>query len=227
VTVEAICKRVAGLDVHKKMIVATVLLEQPDGQLLEKTREFGTLPVDHPALAQWLVSLRIELTVMESTGVYWKSVHEVLENAQLKVYVVNARHVKQVPGRKTDLTDSQRLATLARFGLLKESFIPEKSLRELRLLTRYRIKLQRMMAAEKNRLHKILDAGGVRLGAIVSEISGVSSQIIINGLINGEDIERLISQVKGMLKRKKDQLRQVLHHPLPETHRFFFYCNAY
>ncbi|MBS0351893.1 MAG: transposase [Proteobacteria bacterium] len=99
-TVEAICKRVAGLDVHRKMIVATVLLEQSDGQLQEETREFGTLPVDHQALAQWLSSLRVELTVMESTGVYWKSVHEVLEDAELKVYDVNARHVKQVPGRK-------------------------------------------------------------------------------------------------------------------------------
>lgn len=219
-TVEAICKRVAGLDVHKKIIVATVLLEQSDGQLMEETREFGTLPADHKALAQWLALLQVELTVMESTGIYWKSVHAILEDSELKVYVVNARHVKQVPGRKTDLTDSQWLATLARFGLLRGSFIPEKSLRELRLLTRYRIKIQRMIAAEKNRLHKILDAAGIRLGAVVSEISGVSSKIIINGLIKGEDIEGLISQVKGTLKRKKEQLRQVLDHPLPETHRF-------
>lgn len=140
-TINAICKRVAGLDVHKKIIVATVLIENIEGQLHEETQEFGTLPADLRALQEWLSMLEIEMTVMESTGVYWKDVHAALEKAHLTMLIVNAKHIKQVPRRKTDVTDSQWLAYLARCGLLKGSFIPEESLRELRLLTRYRVKL--------------------------------------------------------------------------------------
>ena len=113
--INAICKRVAGLDVHKKIIVATVLLEESDGQLFEETREFGTLPLDLRALEQWLSSHQIELAVMESTGVYWKDIHAVLEKANLKVLVVNAKHIKQVPGRKTE-NDSRVGSTV--YGLL-------------------------------------------------------------------------------------------------------------
>src|SRR5215204_2532515 len=138
-TIRAICKRVAGLDVHKKIIVASVIIEESDGQLHEETREFGTLPRDLDLLKDWLSLLQIELTVMESTGVYWKDIHAVLEKAHLPTLIVNAKHIKQVPGRKTDVTDSQWLAYLGRCGLLKGSFIPEESLRELRLLTRYRV----------------------------------------------------------------------------------------
>ena len=162
-SINAICKRVSGLDVHKKIIVATVLIEESEGQLIEETREFGTLPRDLDALKVWLTSHQIELTVMESTGVYWKDIHAVLEKTTMSILIVNAKHIKQVPGRKTDVTDSQWLAYLARCGLLKGSFIPDESLRELRLLTRYRTKLQRMIASEKNRLHKTLDASGLRL----------------------------------------------------------------
>ena len=219
-TVEAICKRVAGLDVHKKIIVATVLIEQAVGQLHEETREFGTLPFDLKALADWLDSSQIELTVMESTGIYWKDVYAVLEEDQVKTLVVNARHVKQVPGRKTDVKGSRWLAALARCGLLKASFIPEKPLRELRLLTCYRTKLQKMIASEKNRLHKLFDSAGFRVGVIVSDIYGVSAQAIINGLIKGEDVEVILSKMKGAVKRKKELLRQILNQPLPDVQRF-------
>src|SRR5262249_54214221 len=125
-----------------------------------------------------------------------------------------------VPGRKTDVKDSQWLASLARFGLVKGSFIPDQSLRDLRLLTRYRFKLQRMISSEKNRLHKIVDAAGIRLGAVVSDIYGVTAQNILKGLIKGEDIESLLSYVKGSLKKKKEDLRKALQQPLPSIPRF-------
>jgi transposase len=219
-SVEVICKRVAGLDVHKKIIVGTVLLENQTGKLYEEIKEFGTMSEDLSMLCQWLANHKVELTVMESTGVYWKSIYAALEQAGLNAQVVNARHAKQVPGRKTDIKDSQWLASLARFGLVKGSFIPDQSLRDLRLLTRYRFKLQRMIASEKNRLHKIVDAAGIRLGAVVSDIYGVTAQNILKGLIKGESVETLLSYVKGALKKKREELRKALQQPLPSTHRF-------
>jgi len=220
-TINAICKRVAGLDVHKKIIVASVVLEDSEGQLFEETREFGTLPRDLDLLRDWLSELQIEITVMESTGVYWKDIHAVLEKANLSVLVANAKHIKQVSGRKTDTTDSQWLAYLARCGLLVgKSFIPEKPLRELRLLTRYRIKLTRMMASEKNRLHKTLDASGLRLGVIVSDLSGISARAVINGMILQQDPEEIFSQLRGVVKKKKALLLQLIEKPLSPAQRF-------
>jgi transposase len=218
--VEPIYKRCAGLDVHKKMIMATVLIEQPDGSLRKETFQFGVLPQDLIKLANWLKSQDVELTVMESTGVYWKSVFEALEAVSLNTYVVNARHVKQVPGRKTDVKDSEWLASLARFGLLKASFIPEKDLRELRTITRYRNKLIGMLASEKNRLNKVLDDGGMRLGNIVSDIGGVSATKIIDGLIAGQPLNTLLLELKGSLKKKSSAIREVLNAKLSERHIF-------
>jgi transposase len=217
--VEPIVKRCAGLDVHKMQVMVTVLLEQPDGQLQGNTREFGTFHADRLALAQWLNSLNIELVVMESTGIYWKSVFSTLEAAGLKAYIVNAHHVKQVPGRKTDVKDSQWLASLARFGLLKPSFIPPLDLRELRLVTRYRLKLARTLAGEKNRLHKVLDDAGIRLGGVVADINGTSAQAMIAGLIAGRSLSELIDCARGRMKAKREQLRQALDEPLSERHR--------
>ena len=158
-----IVKRCAGLDIHRRIIVATILCEESDGTVKEETREFGTFRKHRQELTQWLQSQRIELTVMESTGVYHKAIYKDLEKAGLLVQLVNARYVKQVPGRKTDVKDSQWLASLARFGLLKGSFVPPVDLREIRLITRYRSKQQSILASEKNRLHKILDDSGIRL----------------------------------------------------------------
>ena len=118
---EAIVQRSAGLDVHKKVIMVTVLLEQPDKTLKEETREYGTHYQACEDLADWLSSQEIELSVMESTGIFWKNIYAALEKKGLRVSVVNARHVKQVPGRKTDVKDSQWLARLARYGLVKGS----------------------------------------------------------------------------------------------------------
>ena len=134
--IEAITKRSAGLDIHKMMVMATTLIESEEGELVETTKEFGTFLRDRRELVDWLKRQAIEFVVMESTGIYWKSIYESLDAAKIRVYVVNAKHVKQVPGRKTDIKDSQWLASLARFGLLKASFIPPKDLRELRLVAR-------------------------------------------------------------------------------------------
>src|ERR671924_886727 len=217
--VEPIVKRCAGLDVHKLQVTVTVLLEQSDGQLQESTREFGTFRADRLALAGWLNSLNVERVVMESTGIYWKSIFGTLEAAGLKTHIVNARHVKQVPGRKTDVKDSQWLASLARCGLLRPSFIPPQDLRELRLVTRYRLKLTHTLASEKNRLHKVLDDAGIRLGGIVSDINGISAQAMIAGLIAGRPLTKLIHCARGRMQAKREPLRQALDEPLSERHR--------
>ena len=217
--VEPIVKRCAGLDVHKMQVMVTVLLEQSDGQLQESTREFGTFRADRLALAHWLNSLNVEVVVMESTGIYWKSIFRTLEAAGLKAHLINARHVKQVPGRKTDVKDSQWLASLARCGLLRPSFIPPQDLRELRLVTRYRLKLTHTLASEKNRLHKVLDDAGIRLGGLISDINGTSAQAMIAGLIAGRPLTELIDCARGRMRTKREPLRQVLDEPLSERHR--------
>jgi transposase len=191
--IEPIVKRIAGLDVHKMVVVGTVLIEEEDGSIKQETREFGTFKRDRRQMCQWLKDHEVELVAMESTGIYWKSIYATLEKAQILAYVVNARHVKNVPGRKTDVSDSQWLAALARVGLLRPSFIPTKDLRELRIISRQRTKINVTLSAEKNRLNKVLDDAGIRLGGVASDIDGVSAQKIIEGIIDGKPIEELIA----------------------------------
>ena len=162
-------KRVIGLDVHQAQISACAIVEDESGESRIEQRQFGTFKRDRRALAEWAVQLRAELVVMESTGIYWKSPYAALETTGIRTLVVNAKHVKNVPGRKTDIGDAQWLATLARAGLLRGSFIPPAQLRELRLISRQRQKLVSQLAAEKNRLHKVLTDSGIRLGVVVSE----------------------------------------------------------
>jgi transposase len=218
--VTPIVKRCAGLDVHKMVVMVTIVLEQEDGSITEQTREFGTFRKNRRQMVRWLHGLGVELAVMESTGIFWKSIFASLEEAGIKTYVVNARHVKKVPGRKTDVSDSQWLATLGRLGLLKPSFIPPKDLRELRLITRQRVKLQGMLAAETNRLHKVLDDAGIRLGGLVSDINGLSARRLIRGLIDAKAAEEIVPHVCGRLKEKIPQLLDALDEPLGERHRF-------
>jgi transposase len=211
---------VAGLDVHRSVVMATVLLEQEEGSVIQHTRSFGAFKRDRRALTAWLQEHGVELAVMESTGIYWKSVYAHLEMAAIPALVVNARHVKQVPGRKTDVKDSEWLARLARFGLLRGSFIPPADLRQLRLVSRYRQKLVDTLAGEKNRLHKWLDDAGIRLGAVVSDIHGVSAQAMIEGLLQGQPPEVLVEQARGRLKLKREALTESLEGELTERHRF-------
>jgi len=218
--VTPIVKRCAGLDVHKMVVMVTVLLEQADGSIAEETREFGTFRKHRRQMCRWLKGHEVELAVMESTGIFWKSIFSSLEESGINTYVVNARYVKKVPGRKTDVSDSQWLATLGRLGLLKPSFIPPKDLRELRLITRHRVKLQGMLAAQTNRLNKVLDDAGIRLGGVVSDINGLSARALIEGLIDGKAPGEIVPHVRGRLKEKIPQLLDALDEPLGERHRF-------
>lgn len=216
----ALYRRVAGIDVHRMLHVVTVLLEQPDGSMQRQTRQFGGFRRDCRELAAWLAELHIELVVMESTGIYWKSVYAHLENAGVAAWVVNAHRVKHVPGRKTDVADSEWLAVLARFGLVKASFIPPKDLRELRLVSRYRRKLNAMRASELNRLHKILDDGGIKLGGVVSDIDGVSARAMVKALIAGQPIEQMLGLARGKLKQRREELSASLDGDLSARHLF-------
>ena len=213
-------RRVAGVDVHRMLHVVTALVEQEDGTIKQHSQEFGGYRRDCRALAAWLVELGVELVVLESTGIYWKSVYAHLERAGLRVWVVNAHKVKHVPGRKTDLSDSQWLAVLARFGLVKGSFIPPQDMRELRLVSRYRRKLSAMRASELNRLHKTLDDGGIKLGAVVSDIGGVSAREMVAGLIAGQSLGALLGHARGALKRKTEALAASLDGELTGRHLF-------
>ena len=185
-------QRVAGIDVHRMKHVVTILIGQEDGAVSSETREFGGFKRDMRALVAWLQTHRIQQVVMESTGIYWKSVFGHLEAAGIPALVVNAFHVKNVPGRKTDVGDSEWLAQLARFGLLRGSFIPPKDLRELRIVSRYRRKLTGMLAGEKNRLHKLLDDAGIKLGGVVADIDGVCASKMVEGLIAGGKPDELL-----------------------------------
>ncbi len=219
--IEALAKRSSGLDVHKKTVVCTVLSENVHGEIVKQTREYGTFRRDINKLASWLRESEVEIAVMESTGIYWKSVYEAIEREGVKVYVVNARYVKNVPGRKTDVGDSEWLAELARCGLLKASFIPPCDLRELRLLTRYRGKLVSTMSAEKNRLHKILYGCGIRLGNVVSDIDGVSARRMIAALIEGnKEPYEIVQLASKQLNKKRAELIDALDGDLTDRHRF-------
>ena len=209
----------AGIDVHRMLHVVTVLIEQDDGTVHKEQRQFGGFKRDKRAMAIWLASLGVQLVVMESTGIYWKSPYAFLEQAGITTWVVNAHHVKHVPGRKTDMADSEWLAVLGRFGLVRGSFIPPQDLRELRLVSRYRRKLAGVLGAEKNRLHKVLDDAGITLGAIVADIDGVSARRMIEGLIAGQSPAELAALGLGKLRDKQDDLVLALDGDLSSRHR--------
>ena len=212
---ETMVRCCAGLDVHRRQVVSTVIREGS-----KEAREYSTFHRELQELAHWLQRERVELAVMESTGIYWKAIYAALEDAGIETRVVNARHVKQVPGRKTDVQDSEWLAELARCGLLRSSFIPPRDLRELRLLTRYRRKLTGMLSAEKNRLHKVLDDAGIRLGCVVSDIDGISARAMVEALIRGGSTpEQMAEKALGRLQKKRDALQLALEGEISNRHR--------
>lgn len=214
---ETLHKRVAGIDVHRMKHVVTVLLEDDCGQPIKHQREFGGFKRDLKALAAWLRESGVELAILESTGIYWKSLYAHLEMTGVPAWVVNAHHVKHVPGRKTDVGDSEWLAQLGRYGLVRGSFIPPQDLRELRLVSRYRKKLVAMLAAEKNRLHKLLDDAGIKLGGLVADINGKAATAIVDGLIDGQVPTELI-KLTGRLRAPKEALLASLDGDLSPRH---------
>ena len=213
-------RRVAGIDVHRMLHVVTVLIEEDDGTISKHQREFGGFKRDLKAMAAWLQELGVELVVMESTGIYWKSAHAHIERVGIPALVVNAHFIKYVPGRKTDMGDSEWLAVLARFGLVRGSFIPPKDLRELRILSRYRRKVSQMLASETNRMHKVLEDGGIKLGAVVSDLNGVSAREMVAGLIEGKPLGEMLAMARGSLKNKRDDLAASLDNDLSPRHLF-------
>jgi transposase len=216
----AIFKRVIGLDVRQGQVTACAIIEQPDGQLIVEQRQFGAFQKDRRALAEWCAAFHPQEVVMESTGVYWKSPYAALETLGVQAKVVNARHVKQVPGRKTDIGDAQWLAMLARAGLLRASFVPPANLRELRLIARQRQKLVGLAASQKNRLRKVLADGGIRLAVVVSDIHGQSARAMVKALIQGAAAHEVLPLAGRRLKASREELLDALQGDLTESHRF-------
>lgn len=213
-------KRVIGLDVHQAQITACALIEEADGTSRIEQRQFGGFKRDRRELAAWAASLNPDQVVMESTGIYWKSPYAALETVDIRALVVNARHVKNVPGRKTDVGDAHWLATLARAGLLRGSFIPPAKLRGLRLVARQRQKLINQLVSEKNRLHKILADGGVRLGVVVSDLHGQSARAMVKAIIDGRSVQEVLDQGSRRLKASRETLFDALQGDLTDEHRF-------
>ena len=216
----ALYQRVIGLDVHQAKITACAIVEHNDGEIEIIEREFGAFKRDRRALAEWARELAPERVVMESTGTYWKSPYAALEKVGIHTMVVNARHAKGVPGRKTDIADARWLATLARAGLLRGSFVPPAQMRQLRLVSRQRQKLVGQCSAEKNRLHKILTDAGIRLNVVVSDIHGQAARAMIKSLIDGRPLHEVLDR-KGRLRASREELLEALNtDEFSAVHRF-------
>ncbi len=207
---EVVYERCCGLDVHKKTVVACLLITPPTGRVQKHLRVFSTMTTDLLALGDWLSSHQITHVAMESTGVYWKPVFNLLEG-QCQVILINAQHMKAVLGRKTDIKDSEWIADLLRHGLLKASFIPPQPIRVLRELSRYRTTLIQERSQEVNRLQKTLEGATIKLAAVATDILGVSGREMINALIEGTtDATVLAELARGLLRRKLPQLQEAL-----------------
>ena len=212
-------RRVIGLDVHQAQITACAIVEDENGVRVER-RTFETFKRGLRALKDWCLAIEPDVVVMESTGIYWKSPHAWLERAGLMCMVVNAHHVKNVPGHKTDVCDAEWLAMLARAGLLKPSFVPPEKLRRLRLVSRQRQKLVGMLAAEKNRLGKVLADAGVRLGVVVSDLNGKSARAMIAALIAGASPEEALRLADRRLKAPREEIAAALEGDITVEHAF-------
>jgi transposase len=220
-SMEALYDRVCGLDVHKKFVMACVRCRGEGGRIFSEVRRFETETVHLRALQAWLEELGVTQVAMESTGVFWKPVYNVLEGGGRTVLVVNAQHVKNVPGRKTDVSDAQWLAHLLQCGLLKASFVPNRPLRELRDLNRSRTKLTQQRAAVVNRLHKVLEDANIKLASVATDIVGVSGRWILGALIAGTQTPAQMAELAvGRLREKIPQLRVALEGHVTEHHRF-------
>ena len=213
----AIYERCCGLDVHKKTIVACLLT--PSGKAV---RTFSTMTADILHMADWLAQVGCTHVAMESTGVYWKPIYNLLEGyEQFELLVVNAQHIKAVPGRKTDVKDSEWIADLLRHGLLRGSFIPDAAQRDLRELTRFRTTLVREKANTINRLQKILEDANIKLAGVATDIMGVSARAMLGALVDGQtDANILADLAQGRLREKHEALVAALSGRVRGYHRF-------
>lgn len=216
---EVMYERCAGLDVHKKSVVACRIEPAEGGGWQKEIRRFGTMTDELLELTDWLRAGRTTTVAMESTGVYWKPVFNILES-EFEVMVVNARHIKYVPGRKSDVRDAQWIAELLQHGLIKGSYIPEAPQRDLRDLLRYRTSLVQERAREINRVQKVLEDANVKLSSVATNVLGVSGRQMLEAMVAGkEDPEALAQMAKGRLRAKIPQLERALKGQVRSSHR--------
>ena len=209
-----------GLDVHKKQIVACLMFTDSAGKRQKEIRTFGTMTADILSFSDWLASAGCTHLAMESTGVYWKPIYNLLEGL-FELLVVNAQHIKMLPGRKTDVRDAEWIADLLQHGLLRASFIPSSNQRELRDLTRHRSTLVSERARIVNRLQKVLEDTNIKLASVASDITGVSARKMLQALIDGErDAAALAAMAKGRMRSKQVLLEQALNGRMREHHAF-------
>jgi transposase len=217
---ERVIERGCGLDVHKKTVAACVRVPGPRGERVQHVRTFGTTTAELLALRDWLEAYGVTHIAMESTGVYWKPIFYVLEEAFTCV-LANAAQIAQVPGRKTDVKDCAWIAQLLEHGLVRGSFVPPAPIRELRDLTRYRKALIQEQTREANRLHKVLEDAGIKLGSVASDVLGVSGRAMLEALVAGTtDPDVLADLARGALRKKLPALRQALAGRFRAHHAF-------
>jgi transposase len=210
----------AGLDVHKDTVEACVRRVEKEGGLYQQTRHWGTMTRELVAMAEWLRAEGVTQVAMESTGVYWKPIFNILESA-FQVLLVNARDLKHVPGHKTDVKDCQWIAQLLQHGLLKGSFIPPRAQRELRDLTRQRAQVLGEHSRIRNRMQKVLEDANIKLGSVASDVVGASGRLMLQAIIGGEtNPETLADFAKLRLREKIPQLQQALEGKITEHHRW-------
>jgi transposase len=213
--------RSAGIDVHKEMLMVCVrVLEK--GRVEESIRQFSTMTSDILAMADWFASLGVTHVAMESTGVFWKPIYNLLEG-RFEVWLCNAHHIKQVPGRKTDVKDCQWIAQLLQLGLLRPSFVPPRPLRDLRDLTRHRAQLTDEKTRTANRIQKVLEDTNIKLSSVASDILGVSGRAMLQVIIAGDALpppEVLADLARGRLRKKLRELREALRGKVTDHHRF-------
>jgi transposase len=217
---ERLFERCAGLDVHKDTVVACVRVPGDDGARFQETRTFGTTTPELLTLLDWLRSWGVTLVGMESTGIYWRPVYYLLED-HMECWLLNAQHLRNVPGRKTDVKDAEWICQLVEHGLVRASFVPPREIRELRDLTRYRKAQIEERTREVQRLEKTLQDAGIKLSSVASKVLGVSGRLMLDALISGtHDPEVLAELAKGQLRNKLPALREALqgrftgHHAL-------------
>lgn len=207
---EVVFERCCGVDIGKKLVVACVLTPGARGGPHKEIRSFGTMTADLVAMGDWLDACQVTHVAMESTGVYWKPIYNVLED-RFTLLLVNAQHIKAVPGRKTDVRDCEWIADLLQHGLLRGSFVPDRAQRELRELTRYRTSLTEERTAEVNRLQQTLEGGNIKLGAVASDVMGKSGRDMLDELVLGNtDAAAMADLARNKLREKLPQLERAL-----------------
>jgi len=218
---QPILESCCGLDVHKSMVMACIAHGPLDNPPIYEIREFTTMTDDLRKLSEWLKEHNVTAVAMESTGIYWKPIFNILED-DFDVVLANAQHIKNVPGRKTDVKDCQWIAQLFRNGLISGSFIPPLEIRELRDLTRTRRKLVGAMASEKNRVQKVLEDANIKISSVVSKVFGVSSLKMIGVLLEKDELsdDEIAEMAKGKLKKKVNELAKALDGNMTDHHRF-------